>query len=114
PASCTHSFFFLLSSAAPPPLPSFPTRRSSDLIERLVDSGQAVHEGQPLMRLDRTDYTHAITSQVGNVDAARARLQQAAADEARYSGLVSSGAVSRSAYDQVKAAADSARALLSA
>ena len=71
-------------------------------------------KGQPLMRLDRTDYAHAITVQVGNVDAARARLQQAAADEARYGGLVSSGAVSQSAYDQVKAAADSARALLSA
>ena len=66
------------------------------------------------MRLDRTDYAHAITAQVGNVDAARARLQQAAADEARYGGLVASGAVSQSAYDQVKAAADSARALLSA
>jgi len=48
------------------------------------------------------------------VDAARARLQQTAAEEARYSGLVSSGAVSQSAYDQVKAASDSARALLSA
>jgi RND family efflux transporter MFP subunit len=89
-------------------------RVSGKVIERLVDSGQGVHQGQPLMRLDRTDYTHAITSQVGNVDAARARLQQAAADEARYSGLVSSGAVSQSAYDQVKAAADSSRALLSA
>jgi len=89
-------------------------RVSGKVIERVVDSGEAVHEGQPLMRLDRTDYVHAITSQVGNVDAARARLQQAAADEARYSGLVSSGAVSQSAYDQVKAAADSARALLSA
>jgi RND family efflux transporter MFP subunit len=89
-------------------------RVSGKVIERLVDSGQGVHQGQPLMRLDRTDYTHAITSQVGNVDAARARLQQAAADEARYSALVSSGAVSQSAYDQVRAAADSARALLSA
>jgi RND family efflux transporter MFP subunit len=89
-------------------------RVSGKVIERLVDSGQGVHQGQPLMRLDRTDYTHAITAQVGNVDAARARSQQAAADEARYSGLVSSGAVSQSAYDQVKAAADSARALLSA
>jgi RND family efflux transporter MFP subunit len=89
-------------------------RVSGKVIERLVDSGQAVREGQLLMRLDRTDYSHAITSQVGNVDAARARLQQAAADEGRYSGLVSSGAVSQSAYDQVKAAADSARALLSA
>lgn len=89
-------------------------RVSGKVIERLVDSGQAVHEGQPLMRLDRTDYTHAVTVQVGNVDAARSRLQQAAADEVRYGGLVASGAVSQSAYDQVKAAADSARALLSA
>ena len=89
-------------------------RVSGKVIERLVDTGQAVREGQPLMRLDRTDYAHAITTQAGNVDAARARLQQAAADEARYGGLVSSGAVSQSAYDQVKAAADSARALLSA
>ena len=88
-------------------------RVSGKIIERLVDSGQGVHQGQPLMRLDRTDYAHAITTQVGNVDAARARLQQAAAEEARYSGLVSSGAVSQSTYDQVKAAADSARALLS-
>lgn len=89
-------------------------RVSGKIIERLVDSGQSVNQGQPLLRLDRTDYTHGITAQVGNVDAARARLQQAAADEARYSGLVSSGAVSQSAYDQIKAAADSARAMLSA
>ncbi len=89
-------------------------RVSGKVIERLVDSGQAVKQGQPLLRLDRTDYAHAVTSQIGNVDAARARSQQAAAEEARYNGLVSSGAVSQSAYDQVKAAADSARALLSA
>jgi RND family efflux transporter MFP subunit len=84
------------------------------VIERLVDSGQAVRQGQPLLRLDRTDYAHAIASQVGNVEAARARQLQTAADEARYRGLVASGAVSQSAYDQVKAQADSARALLSA
>jgi len=78
-------------------------RVSGKVIERLVDSGQVVRKGQPLMRLDRTDYALAITTQLGNVDAARARLLQAAADEARYRGLVSSGAVSKSAYDQVKA-----------
>lgn len=89
-------------------------RVSGKIIERLVDSGQGVHQGQPLIRLDRTDYIHAITSQVGNADAARARLRQAAADEERYRGLVSSGAVSQSAYDQVKASADSALAMLSA
>ena len=89
-------------------------RVAGKVIERLVDSGQSVRQGQLLLRLDRTDYSHVVTTQAGNVDAARARLQQAAAEEARYSGLVSSGAVSQSAYDQVKAAADSARALLSA
>ena len=84
------------------------------IIERLVDTGQTVRSGQPLMRIDRADYAHAIAAQIGNVAAAKARLTQAAADEARYRGAVSSGAVSRSAYDQAKAAADSARALLSA
>lgn len=82
--------------------------------ERLVDVGQTVKAGQPLMRLDRTDFEHAITAQIGNVAAAKARLIQVAADEIRYRDLVSSGAVSRSAYDQAKASADSARALLDA
>jgi RND family efflux transporter MFP subunit len=82
------------------------------IIERLVDAGEEVRQGQPLMRIDRTDYAHATAVQIGNVAAARARLTQAAADEERYRQLVSSGAVSRSAFDQAKAAADSARALL--
>ncbi|HMA00650.1 MAG TPA: efflux RND transporter periplasmic adaptor subunit [Steroidobacteraceae bacterium] len=88
-------------------------RVSGKLIERLVDTGQSVRRGQPLLRLDRTDFEHAVVTQTGNVAAAQARLLQAAADETRYRGLVSSGAVSQSAYDQAKAAADSARALLS-
>lgn len=82
------------------------------IIERLVDTGEAVRQGEALMRIDRTDYAHAIAVQIGNVAAARARLTQAAADEERYRQLVSSGAVSRSAFDQAKAAADSARALM--
>lgn len=81
---------------------------------RLVDVGETVRPGQPLMRLDRTDYEHAVAAQRANVAAAKARLTQAAADEARYESLVESGAVSKSAYDQAKAAADSARALFDA
>jgi len=82
------------------------------ITERLVDTGQQVRQGEPLMRIDRTDYAHAIAVQIGNVAAARARLTQAAADERRYHELVSSGAVSGSAFDEAKAAAESARALL--
>jgi RND family efflux transporter MFP subunit len=82
------------------------------ITERLVNAGQTVRAGQPLMRIDPTDYAHAVSAQIGNVAAAKARFTQAAADAARYRALVASGAVSKSAYDQTKAAADSARALL--
>ncbi len=89
-------------------------RVAGKVTARLVDAGQTVRSGQPLMRIDRTDYEHGIVAQRGNAAAAKARLTQAAADEARYQSLVTSGAVSKSAYDQAKAAADSARALFDA
>ena len=81
---------------------------------RFVDVGQTVHAGQPLMRIDVTDYAHVIAAQSQNVEAARAKAVQAAADEARYRGLVSTGAVSASAYEQIKAAADATKAQLAA
>jgi RND family efflux transporter MFP subunit len=89
-------------------------RVSGKIVERLVDAGQAVRRGQPLMRIDRTDLALATVAQAGVVDAARARALQAAADEKRYHDLVSAGAVSASAYDQAKAAADAAQAQLAA
>ncbi len=82
--------------------------------KRFVDVGEKVRVGQPLMRIDVTDYAHVITTQTQNVEAAKAKADQAAADEARYRGLVSTGAVSASTYDQVKATADAARAQLAA
>jgi RND family efflux transporter MFP subunit len=84
------------------------------ILERLVDAGQTVRRGQPLMRIDATDYAHKVAAQAGEVAAAKARVVHAAADEARYGKLVASGFVSRSAYDQTKQGADSARAQLSA
>ena len=84
------------------------------VVERLVDTGQTVQAGQTLMRIDPTDLAHAVTAQAGNVAAAKAHALQTASDEARYRGLVKTGAVSKSVYDEARAAADSARALLSA
>ncbi|PZU06849.1 efflux RND transporter periplasmic adaptor subunit [Sphingomonas sp.] len=89
-------------------------RVSGKIVERLVDAGQKVRRGQPLMRIDRTDLALATVAQAGVVEAARARALQAAADEARYRDLVAAGAVSASAYDQAKAAADAAQAQLDA
>jgi RND family efflux transporter MFP subunit len=84
------------------------------ITKRLVDTGQFVHAGQPLMTIDRTDYIHAITARAETVTAAKAKALQAAADEARYRGLVKTGAVSASTYDQIKAASDAAQADLAA
>jgi len=82
--------------------------------KRLVDTGQFVRAGQLLMTIDWTDYVHAITARAETVTAANAKAVQAAADEARYRGLVKSGAVSASIYDQIKAASDAAQAGLAA
>jgi RND family efflux transporter MFP subunit len=87
-------------------------RVSGKVTERLVDVGSNVRAQQPLMRIDITDYEHAITTQAETVAAAKARADQAAADEARYRGLVATGAIAASTYDQVKATADSAQAQL--
>ena len=84
------------------------------ITSRLVDTGQFVRAGQPLMTIDRTDYVHAITARAETVTAAKARAVQAAAEEARYRGLVKTGAVSASTYDQIKAASDAAQADLAA
>jgi RND family efflux transporter MFP subunit len=89
-------------------------RVSGKVVERLVDTGQVVRKGQPLMRIDRTDLALATVAQAGTVAAARAKALQATADERRYRDLVSAGAVSASTYDQVKADALAATAQLEA
>jgi RND family efflux transporter MFP subunit len=84
------------------------------VLERLVDAGQTVKRGQALMRIDPIDLKLAASAQQETVAAARARALQAAQDEARYRELQGTGAISASAYDTVKAAADAANAQLSA
>ena len=89
-------------------------RVSGKILERLVDTGQTVARGQPLMRIDSADFRLAARAQEEVVAAATARARQTAEDEARFRALVSAGAVSRSAYDQADAAAKSAAAELNA
>ena len=77
-----------------------------------MDAGQTVKRGQPLMRID-PDRPELATRAQRRSRRRRAGARAAdAQDEARYRDLVGAGAVSASAYDQVKAAAESARAEL--
>src|SRR5205085_414312 len=84
------------------------------ILQRLVDVGQTVRRGQALMRIDPTDLRLAMRAHEEAVAAAKTRARQAADEEARYRHLVSAKFVSGSAYDKVKATADSARAELNA
>lgn len=85
------------------------------IVERLVDAGQQVKAGQPLMRIDETDLRLALTAKRKAADAARAVAVQARADEKRYAVLVKGGlAASPQRYEQAKAALDAAEAQLAA
>lgn len=89
-------------------------RVAGKIVERLVNVGQQVKAGQPLMRIDETDLRLALTAKRNAVAAARASAVQAAADERRYANLVNDGWASRQRYEQAKAASDTANAQLAA
>ncbi len=84
------------------------------IVERLVNVGQQVKAGQPLLRIDETDLRLGLTAKRNAVAAARASVVQTEADERRYANLVSNGWSSRQRYEQAKAALDTATAQLAA
>jgi RND family efflux transporter MFP subunit len=89
-------------------------RVAGKIVERLVNAGERVEAGQPLMRIDVTDLHLAVTAKRNAVAAARASVVQTEADEQRYAKLVSDGWTSRQRYEQAKAASDTAKAQLAA
>jgi RND family efflux transporter MFP subunit len=89
-------------------------RVGGKIVERLVNAGQQVKAGQPLMRIDETDLRHSLTVKRNAVIAARASVVQLDADERRYASLVPSGSAPRQRYEQAKAASDTAKAQLGA
>lgn len=87
-------------------------RVAGKIMERLVDPGDHVTVGQPLMKLDETDFALALKSARSAVEAARATSLQATSDERRRRALVDRGWVSQQAYERNKSSADSSVAQL--
>jgi RND family efflux transporter MFP subunit len=87
-------------------------RVGGKVVARLVNVGDRVGRSQPLMRIDPTDLRLAVAVQQEAVSAAHARAVLAAAEERRLRGLDQEGAISAQAYDEAKAASDSAWAQL--
>jgi RND family efflux transporter MFP subunit len=84
------------------------------IVERLVNVGEQVKAGQPLMRIDETDLRLALAAKRNAVAAARATVVQTDADERRYANLVNDGWTPKQRYEQAKAASDTANAQLAA
>lgn len=84
------------------------------IITRLVDVGQQVKAGQPLMKIDESDLRLAVMAKRNAAIAARAVAVQARSDEKRYATLVQTAAVSVQRHEQAKAALDTAEAQLAA
>jgi RND family efflux transporter MFP subunit len=89
-------------------------RVAGKIVERLVNVGEQVKAGQPLMRIDETDLRLALTAKRNAVAAARATAVQTEADERRYANLVNDGWTPKQRYEQAKAASDTANAQLAA
>lgn len=89
-------------------------RVAGKVTKRLVDTGQTVTAGQPLMFIDRTDLDLEIAARERAVAAADAIRTQAAADEVRYRELLKNGWATQQRYEQAKAALDTANANLEA
>jgi len=84
-------------------------RVGGKIASRLVDAGQIVRRGAPLMRIDASDLALGATAHQRLVDAAAARLDLAEREERRLRPIAEAGFVSRQRYDAAKAALDAAR-----
>lgn len=84
------------------------------IVERLINLGDVVKAGQPLMRIDETDLRLALTAKRNAVIAAQATYVQAQSDEKRFAALVKTNAASTQQYENAKTALDTATAQLAA
>ncbi|UCI10706.1 efflux RND transporter periplasmic adaptor subunit [Mesorhizobium sp. B1-1-8] len=78
------------------------------LVSRDVDTGATVKKGQKLAELSAVDYQNKVTATAADLDAAKAALAQAAAQEDRFRVLLGKGFATHSQYD------DALKSLLSA
>lgn len=83
----------------------------SGIIEkRLFIEGSYVQKGQPLYKIDTSNYTNAVSTQQAALAKAKANLNLLKLTLQRYQGLLSSNAVSQQEYDNIKAQVDLAKA----
>lgn len=103
----------ILSGAVRPRIESdLAFRAGGKVTARLVDIGQAVRAGQPLARIDATDYQLAADAAAEQLRAAQVDATQAASDAARFKRLLIDGSVGAADHERQQARSDAAAARL--
>jgi membrane fusion protein, multidrug efflux system len=82
------------------------------LVERAVDLGQSVRQGQPLARLDPADLRLAEQAAAEQLRAAETDATQSASDAARFARLLADGSIASADVERQRARADAAAARL--
>lgn len=82
------------------------------IIKRNVDVGSSVRAGDILLQIDPRDIQQSLTGAGAAVASARSQLKLAEANLERYRRLYESGAISKSDYDRVQTAYETAQAAL--
>jgi RND family efflux transporter MFP subunit len=85
-------------------------RIAGKIATRLVDTGVVVREGDPLARLDDTDFRLQLEEAQAEESSARAALAQTEAEERRLTTLSRQGWTANADFDRAHSAADQARA----
>lgn len=84
-------------------------RVGGKITERLVEIGDRVREGEPLARLDQTDFDLSLASSHAELEAANSALRQAGAEVERVRSLFDKALVAQAALDAALTGFDEAR-----
>jgi len=89
-------------------------RVSGHVIEKYINGGEHVEQGQPLFRLDARNYEAALASAQAATAQSQAAYQNAQRDLQRYETLAAQDAIARKTYDTQSSTAEQNRAVVEA